>query len=58
VVRVIQGARVSKTEIAKRMGTTQSVLSRLSDPEYAGHTGGVLQRLAEATNMKLKVTFE
>jgi antitoxin HicB len=58
VVRVIQGARVSKAEIAKRMGTTQSVLSRLSDPEYAGHTVGVLQRLAEATDTKLKVAFE
>ena len=58
VAQVIQQASVSKAEIAKRMGTTQSVLSRLSDPAYSGHTVGALQRLAAATDSKLKIVFE
>ena len=58
VARVLQQAGSSKAEIAARMGTIPSVLSRLSDPEYAGHTVGALQRLAAATGTKLKIAFD
>ena len=39
------------------MGTTQSVISRLEDADYEGHSLSMLQRIATALRMRLKVSL-
>lgn len=39
---------LSQTELAERVGTTQSVISRLEDADYEGHSLNMLQRIAAA----------
>ena len=41
-------AGLSQAELARRVGTTQSVISRLEDADYAGHSLAMLRRVAAA----------
>lgn len=41
-------AGVTQTQLAEMVGTTQSVISRLEDADYAGHTLKILERLLNA----------
>jgi transcriptional regulator with XRE-family HTH domain len=43
--------------LAKRVGTTQSVISRLEDADYEGHSLEMLQRIAKAVNKRLEIRF-
>jgi len=47
---------ISQTELAKRIGTTGSVISRLEDPDYEGHSLKTLQRIVTALGMGLELT--
>ncbi len=58
VARVIDQSQLSATELAKRMHTTPSALSRLRDPKYTGHSIAALTRLANAVGAKLTVRLE
>jgi hypothetical protein len=40
------------------VGTTQSVISRLEDADYEGHSLPMLQRIAAALHKRLDVRFE
>ena len=40
-----EDARFTQTELAKRVGTTQSVISRLEDADYGGHSLAMLNRI-------------
>lgn len=44
-------ARLSQIELAKRIGTTQSVISRLEDANYERHSLAMLKRVATALVM-------
>lgn len=46
---------ISQKELAELVGTTQSVISRLEDEEYEGHSLGMLQRIADALNQRLTI---
>lgn len=48
-------AGLTQKQLAAKIGTTQSVVSRLEDADYEGHSLSVLQRIAEALGMKLKI---
>ncbi len=48
-------AGLSQRELAKLVGTTQSVISRLEDADYDGHSLSTLRRIAAATKQKLAV---
>ena len=48
-------ADLSQTQLAKLVGTTQSVISRLEDADYDGHSLTMLQRIAEALHRRLEV---
>jgi ribosome-binding protein aMBF1 (putative translation factor) len=48
-------AGLSQAQLAERVGTTQSVISRLEDADYEGHSLTTLQRIAEALNRQLEV---
>ena len=61
VARMIRDLRkqagLTQTELAKLVGTTQSVISRLEDSDYAGHSLSMLDRIAKALNQRLSVTM-
>lgn len=48
-------ARLTQGQLARKIGTTQSVISRLEDADYRGHSLTMLQRIAEALNLDLIV---
>ena len=50
-------AGLSQKELADAVGTTQSVISRLEDEDYEGHSVSMLNRIAKALNQRLTVTM-
>jgi transcriptional regulator with XRE-family HTH domain len=48
-------AGLSQKELADLIGTTQSVISRLEDADYEGHSLSMLSRIAKALNQRLQV---
>jgi ribosome-binding protein aMBF1 (putative translation factor) len=50
-------AGLSQKELAERIGTTQSVISRLEDADYEGHSLSMLSRIASALNREVKIDF-
>jgi ribosome-binding protein aMBF1 (putative translation factor) len=53
-----EAAGFTQTELAKKAGTTQSVIARLEDAEYAGHSLTMLERIAAASGVALKLRAE
>lgn len=50
-------AGLSQKELAKLIGTTQSVISRLEDSDYEGHSLPMLERIAKALNGRVAVSM-
>ncbi len=50
-------ARISQAELARRVGTTQSVISRLEDADYDGHSLAMLNRIAAALQRRVEIRF-
>ena len=50
-------ARLSQIELAKRIGITQSVISRLEDADYEGHSLAMLQRVAAALDHRIELRW-
>jgi len=50
-------AGLSQSKLAQKVGTTQSVISRLEDADYEGHSLSMLQRIARALDQQLDVRF-
>ena len=48
-------AGLSQAQLAKLVGTTQSVISRLEDADYNGHSLNMLSRIANALNCRVEV---
>jgi ribosome-binding protein aMBF1 (putative translation factor) len=57
VYRARKAAKLTQTELARRIGTTQAVISRLESANYEGYSLGMLQRVAEALGQKLELRF-
>jgi ribosome-binding protein aMBF1 (putative translation factor) len=59
VAQLIYDARteagLSQKELAETIGTTQSVISRLEDADYEGHSLSMLNRIAIALNRLVKI---
>jgi ribosome-binding protein aMBF1 (putative translation factor) len=53
-----EDADMTQAELAKKVGTTQSVIARLEDAEYIGHSLSMLERIASACGVKLKLHAE
>lgn len=49
---------LTQGELAKRIGTTQSVISRLEDADYEGHSLSILQRIASALKRKIVIKMD
>lgn len=52
-----EGAGLSQRQLAKLVDTQASVICRLEDAEYEGHSLAMLTRVAIALNQRLKVEF-
>jgi ribosome-binding protein aMBF1 (putative translation factor) len=50
-------AGLSQRELAKRVGTTGSVICRLEDADYKGHSLAMLRRIAGALNKQVEIRF-
>ena len=50
-------AKLTQRELAVLVGTSTSVISRLEDDDYEGHSLSMLRRIARALNRRLDVRF-
>jgi DNA-binding XRE family transcriptional regulator len=50
-------AKLTQKELAVRVGTTPSVISRLEDDDYDGHSLAMLRRIAAALNKRVEIRF-
>src|SRR5580704_14139114 len=61
VAQLIYAARakagLSQAELAERIGTKQSVISRLEDADYEGHSLSMLHRIAAALGQCIEIRF-
>lgn len=48
-------AGLSQAELAERVGTTQSAISRLESADYEGHSLSMLRKIADALGAKIEV---
>ena len=51
------GAGLSQRQLAKMIGTTASVICRLEDADYEGHSLAMLNRIATALNRRVEIHF-
>ena len=61
VAQLIYAARnkagLSQAQLAERIGTKQSVISRLEDADYEGHSLSMLHRIAAALGQCIEIRF-
>jgi len=50
-------ADLNQRQLAQLVGTTASVICRLEDADYEGHSLTMLQRIAAALNNRLEISF-
>ena len=50
-------ARLTQKELAEKVGTTVSVICRLEDADYEGHSLSMLRRIASALNKEIEIRF-
>ena len=59
VAQIIYNARkdanFTQQQLADLIGTTQSVIARLEDADYEGHSLSMLARIAAALNQRLEI---
>jgi ribosome-binding protein aMBF1 (putative translation factor) len=58
VRRVREAAGLTQRELAAKIGTQPSSISRIEDADYDGHSVSLLARVAEALDMRLIIDFE
>ena len=58
ILKFRQGAGLSQKELAARIGTTQSVIARMENPEYSGYSVRMLRRIATALGARLSIDFK
>lgn len=51
-------AGLTQKELAEMIGTTQSVISRLEDADYEGHSLSMLQRIANGLEQRLSIQMK
>ena len=57
IYEVRKEAGLSQRELAKRVGTTASVICQLENADYEGHSLAMLRRIAAALNKRVKISF-
>jgi DNA-binding XRE family transcriptional regulator len=57
ILQLRNQAGLSQRELAKLVGTTASVICRLEDAEYEGHSLPLLRRIAAALDRRVEIRF-
>lgn len=57
IYRARTTARLTQKQLAELVGTDQSVISRLEDADYRGHSLTMLRRIAAALGKRLEIRF-
>ena len=61
VARKIYGLReaagLTQVQLAQRIGTSRTVISRLEDADYEGHSLAMLSRIAAALDQRVEIRF-
>jgi ribosome-binding protein aMBF1 (putative translation factor) len=57
IVEMRQAAGLTQRQLAKAVGTTASVICRLEDADYEGHSLGMLRRIAAALERRVEIRF-
>lgn len=57
IYRLRTEAGLSQRELAAKVGTTASVICRLEDADYDGHSLSMLRRVAAAVGKRVEVRF-
>jgi ribosome-binding protein aMBF1 (putative translation factor) len=55
ILAVREAAGVTQAQLAKLVGTSQSVISRLEDADYEGRSLTILQRIAAALHHRVEI---
>lgn len=50
-------AGLTQAQLARLVGTTASVICRLEDADYEGHSLAMLRRIAGALNQRVEIAF-
>ena len=50
-------ASLTQTQLARLVGTTASVICRLEDADYEGHSLAMLRRIAGALHQRVEIRF-
>jgi len=50
-------AGLTQAQLGKLVGTTPSVICRLEDAEYEGHSLAMLRRIADALDQRVEIRF-
>jgi DNA-binding XRE family transcriptional regulator len=57
IYRLRASAELTQAQLARLVGTTASVICRLEDAEYEGHSLSMLRRIAAALGKRVEVRF-
>lgn len=52
-----QESGLTQRQLAERVGTSHSVISRLEDADYEGHSMAMLRKIVEALGKRVVVSF-
>jgi len=52
-----QEAGLTQAQLARLVGTSRTVISRLEDDDYSGHSLGMLRRIAAALDKRVEIRF-
>lgn len=58
LLRIRQEEGLTQQQLAQKVGTTQSVISRLEDADYEGHSLTMLNRIAKSLNRQVRISIE
>jgi antitoxin HicB len=56
--RLAKAKHVTRSELARRMGTSRMSIQRLFDPNESGFTGETLAKVASALGVEVRIVFE
>jgi len=57
ILELRTAAGLTQTQLAKLVHTTASVICRLEDADYEGHSLAMLRRIAGALNQRVEIRF-
>lgn len=57
ICKLRKRAGLTQQQLAKLVGTTTSVICRLEDADYEGHSLTMLRRIAKALNKRVELRF-